>query len=365
MKEKASHKRRILISPLNWGLGHATRLLPIIDNLIKDGHQCYVAGEKPSINVIQQTFPNLTFIILEDFQIKLSGSNNQLFKLTWQLPGFLKSLNRDRKTVKELVKRFNIDFIISDNRYGFRHRKITSVIVTHQTNIRTGRLMCWSKPMVQLTLKYWINRFDSCWIPDINDTPSIAGQLANKALHCSSHRIGLTSRLKLAINPTEVPSYLKNPDILIILSGPEPQRSIFEKLIVRRYINSDLNVILLRGRPDTNIKPRKHGSVTFLEHCDINTYQYLLNKSKQIICRSGYSTLMDLFHVNRKAILIPTPGQYEQEYLAMHMKKHFHFTVVIQKKILTTSRLAFGINTYKATANSYANSFRLPPLNQY
>ncbi len=363
MKHKMPHPKHILISPLNWGLGHATRLLPIIDKLLKDGHQCYIAGEQPSIDVIQKTFPNLTYIILKEFSFKLSSSNNQLVKLAWQLPRFFKSIRRDKKTVKTLADKFNIDLIISDNRYGFRHHFIHSIIITHQTNIRTGKIMYWSKPIVQLTLRYWISQFNSCWIPDINDTPSIAGSLSDKKLHSSTQKIGIASRLSIVNKTTSINENIKEPDILVILSGPEPQRSIFEKLIIRRYINSQLNVVVLRGQPNVDKKPTKHGCITLLQHCDASTYLHLLTTSKQIICRSGYSTLMDLFYVNRKAILIPTPGQYEQEYLATHMHKQFHFIVVPQKQILKSNRLAFFENRYKASATSYSKNFSIPTLN--
>ena len=361
MNLKATEPRRILISPLNWGLGHASRLIPIINELIKEGHQCYIAGEKPSISVIQQAFPELTFIVLENFSIQLSNSDHQLFKLARQLPQFIQSMKRDKRTVESLVTKFNFDCIISDNRYGFRHDFIPSVLITHQTNIRTGKLLNWSKPIVQFFLKRWINRFDACWIPDIDGQPTISGILSSKILHPNTFRIGITSRLTIEQNEAKVAKELQNPDVLIILSGPEPQRSLFEELIVQRYTNNNLSVILLRAQPDEK-KLIKNGCITFLPHCNSSTYLHLLNKSKQIVCRSGYSTLMDLVYVKRKAILIPTPGQYEQEYLAEHMRKYFHFTTVNQSEIPSSPLLAFDADTNQTSFLHIPNSFRLPSL---
>jgi len=361
MKVKATQPKRILISPLNWGLGHASRLTPIINELIKEGHQCYIAGEKPSISVIQQAFPNLTFIILDNFSIQLSNSNQQLFKLARQLPQFIQSIKRDKRTVESLVNKFNIDCIISDNRYGFRHNFIPSVLLTHQTNIRSGKTMSWLKPIVQLFLKNWIKRFDACWIPDIAGQLTISGKLSSKNLHPNTFRIGITSRLSIEQHKANIPKQLQNPDVLIISSGPEPQRSLFEGLIKERYINSNLRVVLLRAQPDGK-ELMKNGFITSLPHCNSSSYLYLLNKSKQIVCRSGYSTLMDLVYVKRKAILIPTPGQYEQEYLAEHMRKHFHFSTVCQKEIASSPLLSFNEDSNQTAFSHFSNSLHLPSL---
>lgn len=362
MKHHASKKRRILISPLNWGLGHATRLLPVIDALLKDGHNCLIAGETPSIDIIREAFPNLEYIEIKGFKVRLSKSPNQLLKLLEQLPRFLFSIARDKKTVKSLISRHNIDLIISDNRYGFRYKKVSSVIITHQTSLYTGLLMCCTKPFIQLILHWWISRFDSCWIPDIDETPSIAGKLSIKQLNKSTHKIGILSRLSLSKTIHSPLPTIDPPDVLIILSGPEPQRSQFEMMISKRFINSDLKVVLLQAQPGKDKKKGHLGSITFLSHCDAQTYYQLLSKSRQIICRSGYSTLMDLFYANRKAILIPTPGQYEQMYLARHMHDNFNFLVVKQNRILTSSHLAFYPDKNRASAYDYSSSFSLPEL---
>ncbi|MBS2100899.1 glycosyltransferase [Carboxylicivirga linearis] len=361
MKLKAPQFKHILISPLNWGLGHASRLIPIINELLKEGHQCYIAGEQPSISVIQQAFPKLTYIILENLSIQLSNSNHQLLKLASQLPQFIQSIKRDKKIVKNLVNELDLDCIISDNRYGFRHDFIPSVLLTHQTNIMTGKLLNWSKPIVQFFLKQWINQFDACWIPDIDTQPTISGKLSSKILHPNTFRIGITSRLSIVQHEAKVSKELQNPDVLIILSGPEPQRSILEDLIVKRYINRQLRVVVLRAQPNKK-KLIKNGSITFLPHCNSSSYLHLLNNSKQIVCRSGYSTLMDLAYVNRQAILIPTPGQYEQEYLAEHMRKNFHFVTVNQREIPSSPLLSFHADSNQRSFFQVPKNFHLPPL---
>lgn len=361
MKNTPTVKRRILISPLNWGLGHATRLLPVIYALQKKGHECLIAGEEPAITVIKEVFPGLKYIPIKGFKVRLSSSNKQVLKLLFQFPAFIHSIFRDRITVQRLVKRYQIDLIISDNRYGFRNRSIPSILITHQTNPETGWFMSWTKPIVNLTLRWWVSRFNACWIPDINASPSISGRLSQKQLNTSTFFTGILSRLSV-IDKTKFNNNIKTPDILVILSGPEPQRSQFESLIIKRFINSRHKVLVLQAQPNKTPLATPKGSVTLLPHCDASTYFRLLTGSKQIICRPGYSTLMDLFYINRKAILIPTPGQYEQLYLARHMMNSFKFKTIEQSCILKSSVLENIHDTEKIYPANNTCHCHLPPL---
>ncbi len=356
------NKRRVLISPLNWGLGHATRLLPIIEALLKEGHECIIAGESPSIDVIKEAFPGLKYETISGFRVKLANSKHQLLKLFIQLPALISSIYRDRITCSTLIHKHNINLTISDNRYGFHNKKVPSIIVTHQTTPKLGRIMHWSKPLVKNILRRWISHFDNCWIPDINTIPNLSGQLSRGIANAKTLRIGILSRLALNSSKQAKPTLEIAPDILVILSGPEPQRSILEKEIIKRYKDAELDVVILQGLPQKESVSKKMGAITFISHCNAFDYQHLLLKSKLIICRSGYSTIMDLFYLNRKAILIPTPGQYEQEYLALHLHSYFHFPIVKQSRITKTSRLNPLDKSDELGLNNYSESFQLPAL---
>lgn len=362
MVELSKQKRNVLISPLNWGLGHASRLLPIIDHLLKEGHQCLIAGESPSIDLIKEAFPDLDYIIIKGFRIQLSRSKHQLLSYFLQSPKLLFSISRDKRTCKKLVRAHNIGLTISDNRYGFRCKKVASIFITHQSSPKLGRVMHWSKPFIKRILLHWMRQFDSCWIPDINDLPSLSGQLSKTNLPPNTHRIGILSRLSLIAKGDQVLQYKFKPDVLIILSGPEPQRSILEDALFNRYKNTNHKVVILEGRPDKAIKPTTQDNITFISHCNTYTYQHLLKSSKLVICRSGYSSIMDLFFVNRKAILIPTPGQYEQEYLALHLNSYFKFQHLKQSHIQQTSRLEPPIEIEDISDFNCLININLPPL---
>lgn len=349
MQNNIQRKKRILLSPLNWGLGHATRLLPIIDSLQKRGYECLVAGESPSIDIIKDAFPGLHIIPTSGFDVKFSSGQHQLWKLFTQLPKLLSSIRKDQQQVVDILNRHHVDLIISDNRYGFRSHKVPSIIITHQTSPQVGSRMKWTKPFVNFMIKRWLSKFDSCWIPD-NDGPlSISGKLSANLAHPNTIKIGLLTRLSIA-NSTALTSHCPQYDIMVIISGPEPHRTQFEELIIQRYLNTNLNVLILQGRPTAGEKKCVNNNITLLSHCDASQYHHLISTSNLIICRSGYSTIMDLIYLKKIAILIPTPGQYEQLYLANHLKNSFNFEIIQQSEIIKHHLLTIS---FKANNQAY------------
>ncbi|MBI9062355.1 MAG: hypothetical protein JEZ14_10245 [Marinilabiliaceae bacterium] len=180
----------------------------------------------------------------------------------------------------------------------------------------------------------WIKTFDQCWIPDTTESPPVSGILSESVpLRNNTYRIGLLSRLNQSILEKDLNDEIPTADILIILSGPEPHRSQLEKHIVQHFKNDAFKVILVQGKPELNAIHNQIGKVTLIPHCTDSHLYHLMIKSALIICRSGYSTIMDLFAIDRKAILIPTPGQYEQEYLAQHLTQNFGFTSIRQNEL--------------------------------
>ena len=324
-------KRRILLSPLNWGLGHATRLIPVIDALIKQGHYCLLAGESPSIDVLKEEFPQLPFAVLQGFNVQLSKGKRQWFKLLKQTLILFKAISREYIQTQDLIDEYNIDLIVSDNRYGVRSNKVASVIITHQTQPHLGKIFGFFRPLSNRIVRGMIKKFDACWIPDFDGSVNLSGDLSTPISTLPTHYTGLLSRL--AINQS-IGTQEKDADILVILSGPEPHRSQLEDMLLAKLINRNFSVTVLRAKPDS--KAEQVSNVLLLPHCDTSSFKSLICNSKHIICRSGYSTLMDLFYCNKKALLIPTPGQYEQEYLADRMAARFGFETMSQQKLATT-----------------------------
>ncbi|WP_430813349.1 glycosyltransferase [Carboxylicivirga sp. RSCT41] len=326
MAEVKSH-RRILVSPLNWGLGHATRLIPVISALIKQGHYVIIAGEGASLSVLRNAFPELDWILLPGFNVSLSHHQFQWFKLLKQVPSFIRALNEEHVAVNKLIKSHKIDLLISDNRYGIYSKQVSSVIITHQTNPYPGKYLSWIRPFTRAISTRLIKQFDECWIPDNTNEPRLSGSLSTPAKRLKYKYIGYLSRL----NPMLHTSRAFSTDVLIILSGPEPQRTQLEQILIDQLRQSQLKTTILCARPDK--KTAQIGTITLLPHCTAEEQNQLINNSKYIICRSGYSTLMDLMLCNRTALLIPTPGQYEQEYLAQRACTLFGFQSISQSEL--------------------------------
>ena len=320
--------KNILICPLNWGLGHATRCVPIIKGLLDLGQNPIIAADKAPLSFMQKAFPELEIIKLPGFDPIYSKGNSQVFKLLTSLPSAISDFKKEHIEVEAIVRDHNIDAIISDNRFGCWSEKVHSVFMTHQLHIQTPRLFKWTNPIINKFNNNYIKRYDELWIPDNKEEPSLSGILSHPAdAPIKTSYIGLLSRFSTASAKEE-----KDIDYLVILSGPEPQRTIFENIIVKQANEVSGRIVILRAKPNQNDLPYNiPENVTFFNHIDDDLFIELISKSKNIICRGGYSSLMDLISLNRSAYLVPTPGQTEQEYLADYLTKKGLFNSCRQK----------------------------------
>lgn len=303
--------QKILVAPLDWGLGHATRCIPIIRLLIAQGHTVYLGTTPTTESVLRTEFPDLPCIQLPAYNVKYSRTAGGLpWKLALQLPKILFTIWKEHKVMMQAVATYGIDRIISDNRYGLWHTQRPSVIITHQVHIQVP-FSSIVQGIVNRLHHRLIRRFSVCWIPDTHQH-DFGGRLtltANLSIPCTY--LGPLSRFAVA------PKQNINSDYwLFLLSGPEPQRTFFEKKILSQCHTLKERVILVRGcegKPVTSSIP-SHWIVYDLLHQQ--ALEPLLKAAKGVICRSGYSTLMDIAVLGKKAGLVPTPGQTEQEYLA-------------------------------------------------
>lgn len=212
------------------------------------------------------------------------------------------------------------DCIISDNRYGLRHRDAKSILLTHQVMIKMPVWLKLFEYPVYLISRLLISRFDECWIPDFRDSPGLSGDLSHKyPLPKNSKFIGPLSRFNY---PIKLPESCGS-SIVVLISGPEPQRSIFEKIILKQLQLIDKPAFVVSGKPESAGEFKKMKNITLYPHLDTPTLEGLISTAEAVICRSGYSSLMDLYKLGSKALLIPTPGQTEQIYLAeLHQNLH-------------------------------------------
>lgn len=308
----SAKNKHVLVAPLDWGLGHATRSIPIINLLIRKGCTVSVASSGNALKLLHEEFPNLAFFKLPSYGAVYSQYLPFMLYIFLQLPKFLWAIGREHKMVKEIARKKDIDLIISDNRYGCRVSGIQSVFICHQINIIMPLGLKWFSPIVNYFNHRWIMKFNQCWIPDDPVNP-ISEKLSNPGL-LNTICIGLLSRF--AKSEIQNAAYR----LIVILSGPEPQRTIFESKVIIQLKDVQFKTIVVRGVLDV-MEEKTEGNITFVNHLPAISLQQVIEQSEIVLCRAGYSSLMDLARLEKKAILVPTPGQTEQEYLGNSMMK--------------------------------------------
>jgi len=350
-------KKHILICPLDWGLGHAARCVPVIKELQKKGHHITIGADKHPLAFLQQEFPELKTIKIPGYEISYSeqGSSFQLFCESVRFYQFIK---KEHQLIDKIVEENNIDMIISDNRYGLWSKKAKSIIITHQLFVKTPVGSSFAHHKIEKLL----SNFDECWIPDFEGQPNLSGDLSHQKPIKIPHRfIGPLSRFatkqfvtssvfeerKKVSRSQQIEEY----DIIAIISGPEPQRTVFEKLIFKQLQKTKLKAVIVRGMPNTNVianevkqsakkgemasvdaLPRNDDNIKIFNHLPMEKIYDYLQKSKIVVARSGYSTIMDLVALGKRAILVPTPCQTEQEYLANYHVEQGNFYVQKQSE---------------------------------
>jgi UDP-N-acetylglucosamine transferase subunit ALG13 len=309
----------VLVAPLDWGLGHATRCIPLIEKLLIAGFKVIIAAEGDQKILLQQAFPNLEIVHLRGYRLKYGLTKwRTILKIIFQIPKILISINRENKWLRNFIKHNHLDIIIADNRFGLYNRKILSVFITHQLHIKTslGKL---SEAIIQKINYHFINKFNYCWVPDAAGEKNLAGELSHPVIKPMT-KIMYTGFLS-GISKQPVPVINK---LLILLSGPEPQRSTIENMLLAQLNHYTQPVILVRGLPAATDTIPAAASFTVYNFLTGQQLEKVINQSDMIISRSGYSTIMDVLPLGKKCIFIPTPGQAEQEYLAAYLaNKHY------------------------------------------
>ncbi|NJN43177.1 MAG: glycosyltransferase [Flammeovirgaceae bacterium] len=306
-------KFNVLVAPLNWGLGHSTRCIPIIKGLLDRQCQVVIASDGDALLVLKREFPNLNYTTLPSYKATYSSGQWTFIKILGQLPKFLFAIRKEHQVIEHLTAQQSFDLIISDNRYGCWSSKVQSIFLTHQLKIQVPRSMGWAKGIINFFNRRMINRFSRCWVPDYNGEESLSGKLS-EVINEGTVYIGPISRFQ-----NDIPQKITY-DYLCIVSGPEPQRTIFEDIIRRDFIKSGKRCALVRGKPILNAI-NKIKNIDEFDYLPAEELNHLILQSDLIISRSGYTTIMDLHRLGKKAIFIPTPGQTEQEYLAWRFRK--------------------------------------------
>ena len=330
------NNKNILYCILDWGLGHATRSIPIIEDLISKGNTITIGADKAPYDLLKQEFPDLNFVRIPSKEIKYTNKDSSsetgfLIKMFLQSPAYLKGLKEEQKLVGELVNKHCFDLVISDGRLGCYSTKIKSILVHHQLFLKSPI----QEKLVNKQNHKRLNKFNEIWVTDYEDeSKSLSGNLSHFR-DVSNLDLDRVRYLNPISRFNKIDTEEKH--LVILLSGPEPQRTLLEEKLKEQAfsltnqelgLNKDAKIYFILGKPSSELRIENalRDNIIEINHLPKNELNRLINSAKYIVSRSGYTTVMDLYKLGKKALFIPTPGQTEQEYLSKYLadKKMFY-----------------------------------------
>jgi len=330
----------VLISPLNWGLGHATRDIPIIKKLLDHHHEVTIAACGNALAVLENEFPECRFITFPDYPVPYSASRFFLPKFVAFFPLMLKAISDERKNLGAILAKNQYDLIISDNRLGVFSSTIPSVFITHQLHYHLPMIF-WPVELLAVAMNGYLHgKYLKVIVPDNPPGPaSLAGKLSRPGTDETKKRAYfsgiLTSTRRLDI--------AQDLDYLVMISGPEPQRTRLEEILLDQIRELEGTSVILLGSPRNRDKQKQSRNCQVMAYASTQEKEELMNRAKCIICRSGYTSLMEIAELGKQhALFIPTPGQTEQEYLSEYYEKKgwFHSKSQYQLDLPEDIRLA-------------------------
>ncbi len=329
----------MLVAPLDWGLGHTTRCIPIIKELLVQGFEVIIAAENEAAALLKKEFLDVKILTLKGYRIKYAKNKAAFWaKMILQIPKIIFAIKREKKWLEKVIDEHKIDIVFADNRFGLCSKKAHCIFITHQLLIKTGN--GFTEKIAQLINYKFINKFNECWVIDEEKENNLAGELSHprKMPLIPTKYIGALSRFKKY-------TVEKKYDIVAVLSGPEPQRSIFENILLTQMQNLKIKIALVRGLPNAeNILNAEN--IKIYNHLPAKELNELMLASKIIIARSGYTTVMDIAVLQQKAIFVPTPAQSEQEYLAQYLSN--------KKYCIFANQMGFSVEKNIAKIESFA-----------
>lgn len=309
---------KILVAPLNWGLGHATRCVAVIRALQEAFPEAEIllASDGTAGKWLTQRFPHLQYYEIPGYKVRYPASDRLVWKMARSAPRLSAAIRKEHQWLNSIIRQQHIDLVISDNRYGLWSRNCCSVLITHQLQLlpagRASRPLMWLATRI---IRRFIRRFDQCWVPDFAEYPGLAGILSHPPgrLPQNLRYVGPLSRfgiLSQITPPSEV------PDVFCVISGPEPQRSILLSKVIQNLLTTAATAVVVAGTDDISAYRDLPFRITVYPDLPDHLMAGYLKFSIRVISRSGYSTIMDLHFTGGNPLFIPTPGQTEQEYLA-------------------------------------------------
>ena len=353
------HSKTILYFILNWGLGHATRSIPVIRMLQQVGHRVVLVSTGRSLKLLQSEFPSTEYVDLPDYGIRYSRFGWALIPhLLAQMPRIFYALLREHHATEKLVKKYKADLIVSDNRYGCYSRHIPSFFMTHQLRFQLPKGMGWSAFISEWFNQIYFRHYKRIVVPDVAGEPNLSGDLSHKGRISTHPKLCYVGGLTSIVPQTRLSEDI---DLLVLISGPEPQRSQFEERVLEQIHDVPGKRVIIAGRPEEVFSSyfSDDSDLEIHAHLQRETMASIIQRAKVIVARSGYSTLMELVPLNKRMILIPTPGQTEQEYLANHLKEHYFCLVGKQTTFDINAVLSQIQSIEKSQLNAASNQLDL------
>jgi hypothetical protein len=307
-------------------------MLPLAKKLQEMNNNVIIGSGEEHLSLFRNELSGLSYILFSGFKPKYSRFLPQYLSLLFKLPLLLYHSIAEHLRLKKIIKDLNIDIIISDNRFGLWNKKITSVYVTHMPLIPFPRSLKSFEFIGVYLHRQIMERYSLCFIPDLPGELNLSGRLSHGIILSGNVRyIGLLSRFTV-MEPSFDPNPVKYQHNTVILSGPEPQKGILKQKLIALFRDKEPQTIMFEGKPhDCGIS--RCGNITFYSHLSSGLMKEIISESNIVVTRSGYSTLMELVSMNRTAVIIPTPGQTEQEYLAEYLSEKGWFSTIPQKEL--------------------------------
>lgn len=325
--EKEKH---VLVAALDWGLGHATRCVPLIRRLQNNGCHVILASSGQAKEFFIRYFPELLVLDKPAYNITYPKNSSMTWSMLLQSPSIVRTVIRENFWLKKIIREHNLGKIYSDNCYGLWNKKIHTVFITHQIFIQVPLRLKFISSLLNLIVRTIAEKYNECHIPDTNDYKNYSGELShNGRLPRNATYTGIQSRFSGNKN-YRVSEF---NDIVLLLSGPEPQRTMLEEKFLHLLPELKMKCCIVRGLPGSEVEKQNTETLAWHNHLSDDELKGLLKNAKKIICRSGYSTIMDLAELDLAALLIPTPGQTEQEYLAIYNSVEKQFSWIKQDSL--------------------------------
>lgn len=316
---------------------------------MNQGCEVMIASDGRALLLLKKEFPDLKFFELPAYNIEYPERTSMIFKMLAASLKITSGINKERKATERIVEEENVDIVFSDNRYGCRSDKALSVFMTHQLFIQCPAYLKWGEPLLFAINKKYFSKFDSVWVPDFENGANLSGQLSHKRKINKTVFVGPLSRFGNKEKTVEA-----KYELTVVCSGPEPQRTIFENLLRREISKAALNTVLVRGITEGSNNPKEENNLLVFDYLESGQLEDYILSSDIIISRPGYSSIMDLAVLGKKAVFIPTPGQTEQEYLGNYFHENKIFFSQTQNRFNLTRAIQMAAS-FTGTKTGHSN----------